>query len=686
MNGLDVPAQDVAQKPALRAEKLEGREWWLWGFAIIVTLALTLAIIALVFPGFNLAGLEWYELKDWVRGLAALVLLFDIYTIYQHLQLSRMRRQLSERNQLFQIITENAADMIAVVDAEGRRLYNSPAYERVLGYTQQELRETRGVDQIHPDDRERVRAAAERARLTGRGERLEYRIRHKDGSWRILESTASTARNEKGEIERLVIVNRDISDRKRAEELLEFNALHDGLTHLPNRTLFLRQLERAFAFAKRHEDYTFSVLFIDIDQFKLINQSLGHAAGDDLLIQLGARLKASVRSLDTISRPLESESDPAADAKDQSIAKLGGDEYALLLDDIRHPTDAVRVAERLQQALSQPFQVHGHEIVVSISIGIALNRSTYLDTQEMLRDAETAMHRAKQGGKGRCELFDSAMHGEAVRRLQLETDIRRGITQNEFQVFYQPIVSMKTGRIAGFEALSRWQRSTGIVMPGEFIDVADESGLILAINRELILESCRNLKNWRVQYQSDTPLFVAVNVPPRQFVDPQLPEVIKAALDETGIEPAGLELEILETVAMGNPKVSTDILNGLKGLGVHLGIDDFGTGHSSLSRLRHLPLNTLKIDRSFVADLENEPATREIIHTIIRLAHGLRLRVIAEGVENESQVQILKSFDCDLAQGYFYARPQHSNSIARTLSENSATLAPTANLPSARSV
>ncbi|HEX6879954.1 MAG TPA: diguanylate cyclase, partial [Terriglobales bacterium] len=569
MDQIEVPASEVPVKAVLRAEKLEGREWWLWGFAVIVTLALTLAIIALVFPGINPAGLEWYELKDWVRGLAALVLLFDIYTIYQHLQLTRMRRQLSERNQLFRIITENAADMIAVVDAEGRRLYNSPAYERVLGYSQQELRTTRGMDQIHPEDRERVRAAAERARLTGRGERLEYRIRHKDGSWRILESTASTARNEKGDIERLVIVNRDISDRKRAEELLEFNALHDSLTHLPNRTLFLRQLERAFAFAKRHEDYTFSVLFIDIDEFKLINQSLGHVAGDDLLIQLGARLKASVRSLDTISRPVESDAEPNTDDKDQSLAKLGGDEYALLLDDIRHPTDAVRVSERLQQALSTPFQIHGHEIVVSVSIGVALNRATYLEPQEMLRDAETAMHRAKKSGKGRCELFDSAMHGEAVRRLQLETDIRRGIAQNEFQVFYQPIVSMKTGKIAGFEALSRWQRSSGIVMPGEFIDIADESGLILAINRELLLESCRNLKNWRVQYRSEAPLFVAVNVPPRQFVDPQLPEVIKAALSETGIEPAGLELEILETVAMGNPKVSTEILNSLKGLGVH---------------------------------------------------------------------------------------------------------------------
>jgi len=669
MNATDHLDESGASSVSLRAARIEGREWWLWGFAVLVTLALTLGIVALVFPGLNLvSGNEWADLKDWVRGLAALVLLFDLYTVYQHLQLSRMRRQLAERNELFQLITENAADMIAVVDAGGRRLYNSPAYQRILGYSPEELKATRGLDQIHPEDRERVRAAAEKSRMTGRGERLEYRIQHKDGSWRILESTASTVRNRAGDIEKLVIVNRDISDRKRAEESLEFNALHDGLTHLPNRALFLKQLERAFAFSKRHDEYTFSVLFLDIDEFKLINESLGHEAGDELLVQLGSRLKASLRGLDTVARPSKSNGVSESGALiDEALAKLGGDEYAILLDDIRHPSDAIRVAERLGQSLSGPFLIRDHEIVISMSIGVVLNRRTYSDPQDMLRDAEIAMHRAKKAGKARCELFDRAMHSQAVRRLQIETDLRKGIAHNELKVFYQPIVSLKSSRIVGFEALSRWQRSSGIVMPGEFIDVADECGLIVPINRQLITEACQTLKSWRLQYPSDPPLFMSVNIPPRQFVDANLTKDITDILALSGIEPAGLELEILETVAMGDPEVANRILSGLKELGVSLGIDDFGTGHSSLSRLEHLPVNTLKIDRSFIARLEEKTTSREIVHTIIRLAHAIGLRVVAEGVETENQLRLLKDMDCDWAQGYYFFKPEQATVVEQKL-------------------
>jgi PAS domain S-box-containing protein len=657
---------------SLRAEKIEGREWWLWGFAVLVTLALTLGIIAIVFPGLDLlSGSDWADLKDWVRGLAALVLLFDIYTVYQHLQLNRMRRQLAERNELFRLITENAADLIAVVDAEGRRLYNSPSYQTILGYSPEELKATRGLDQIHPEDRERVKAAAEKARITGRGERLEYRIRHKNGSWRILESTASTVRNPKGDIEKLVIVNRDISDRKRAEELLEYNALHDGLTHLPNRALFLKQLERAFTFSKRHDEYTFSVLFLDVDGFKLINESLGHDAGDELLVQLGARLKGSLRGLDTVARANRDNGtdDPSAALKDETLAKLGGDEYAILLDDIRHPSDAIRVAERLQQCLTSPFLVRGNEIVISLSIGVVLNRRTYLEPADMLRDAEIAMHRSKKTRKGRCELFDRAMHSQAVRRLQIETELRKGITQNELKVFYQPIISLNNNRVIGFEALSRWQKPSGIVMPGEFIDVADESGLIVPINRQLILEACESLKNWRARYPSDPPLFMSVNIPPRQFVDPNLKKDIADILEKTGIEPCGLELEILETVAMGDPEVANGILSGLKDLGIRLGIDDFGTGHSSLSRLEHLPVDTLKVDRSFIARLEDSATTREIVHTIIRLGHAIGLKVVAEGVETEDQVRLLRGFSCDLAQGYYFFRPELASSLDQHLAD-----------------
>ncbi len=305
-----------------------------------------------------------------------------------------MRRRLAERDQLFQLITENAADMIAVVDGTGKRIYNSPAYQHVLGYSPEELKNTSSIEQIHPDDRQRVLEAAHKARSTGQGQRMEYRIRHKDGSWRILESTASAIRNAKGETEKLVIVNRDISERKRAEEMLAHHAFHDGLTNLPNRALFVDRLQRALVLSKRHTDYKFAVLFIDIDEFKVFNDSLGHKVGDEVLIQIGQRLTASLREVDTIARP------QFGPSKDDTLARLGGDEYTILLEDIRNPSDAIRVAERLQSRLSVPFTIQGYEIVVNASVGIALSTPSCAHAEDLLRDANIAMYRAKESGEG----------------------------------------------------------------------------------------------------------------------------------------------------------------------------------------------------------------------------------------------------------------------------------------------
>src|SRR5450755_96334 len=408
--------------------RIEGREWWLWGFAVAVTLVLTLGIISFTFPWFHWQtdASYWFDLREWVRGLAALVLLFDFYTIYQHFQLQRIRRQLAERDQLFQLISENAADMIALVDSDGRRLYNSPAYQKVLGYSPEDLRATSSIEQIHPDDRARVLQAAEKARLSGQGERAEYRIRHKDGTWRTLESTACAIRDARGQTDKLVIVNRDITERKRAEEMLAHNAFHDGLTGLPNRALFLDRLQHALTLSKRHTNYKFAVLLIDVDEFRIINDSLGHAAGDELLIQIGQRLKNSVRRADTVSRPHNS------GVREQTIngdtlARLGGDEFTILLDDIRDPIEAVRVAERVQAELAPPFVVNQQEIVISASIGIASSTSSHTQAEDLMRDADLAMYRAKRGGKARCEVSDMAMHADAVKRLKLETDLRKAL-------------------------------------------------------------------------------------------------------------------------------------------------------------------------------------------------------------------------------------------------------------------
>ena len=651
--------------------RIEGREWWLWGFAVAVTLALTLGIISFTFPWFNQETnvAYWFDLKEWVRGLAALVLLFDFYAIYQHLQLHRIRRQLAERDQLFQLISENAADMIALVDGDGRRLYNSPAYLRVLGYSTEDLKATSSIEQIHPDDRQRVAQAAEKARLSGHGERMEYRVRHKDGSWRTLESTASPIRDAKGKADKLVIVNRDITERKRAEEMLAHNAFHDGLTNLPNRALFLDRLQHALTLSKRHPNYKFAVLLIDVDEFKIVNDSLGHSAGDELLIQIAQRLRESVRRVDTVSRPRVSEVSGKL-ASDGNLARLGGNEFTILLDDIRDPIEAVRVAERIQADLATPFVINQEEIVISASIGIASSTSPHTQAEDLVRDADIAMYRAKRAGKARCEVSDTAMHANAVKRLRLETDLRKALDHGEFRVYYQPIVSLQTGKIAGFEALTRWQRPEGVVPPMEFIGVAEETGLIVPMNRKLLREACERLRSWQAEFPSDPPLAMSVNVTSREFALPDLAGEIGKCLDQTGIDPSCLQLEIIETIAMGDAEKSGHVLAQLKALGVRLSIDDFGTGYSSLSRLRRIPVDTLKIDRAFISNMDRDPENCAIVRAIIILAHNLGLKVVAEGAETEEHVNLLKQFDCEMAQGYFFSRPADDQTMSKLLASN----------------
>jgi PAS domain S-box-containing protein len=650
--------------------QVEAREWWLWGFAVTVTLVLTAGIVSLTFSGPHLLeNSEWLDLKEWVRGLACLVLLFDIYTVYQQLQLQRIRRELTQRNQLFEVITENAADMIAVIDGAGNRLYNSPAYQKVLGYSSEELKLTSSVEQIHPEDQQRVLEAAEKARLTGRGERLEYRIRHKDKTWRILESVATAIPNEKGQIEKLVIVNRDITERKRAQEMLVHNALHDTLTNLPNRTLFLDRVRHVLTLFQRHQSYKFAVLFIDLDEFKVFNDSLGHAAGDALLIQIARRLSGSIRGVDTISRSVLTQ-DTSSVTSEASLARMGGDEFTILLEGLKDCGDAIRVAERIQERLAIPFVVEGHELVANASIGIAFCATSYINSEDLVRDAEIAMYRAKRNGKARCQVFDNAMHASAVKRLRLETDLRRALELGEFRVHYQPIVSLHTGTITGFEALTRWQRPEGILAPIEFIAVAEEIGLIIPMNRQLLREACQHLRSWQSEFPSCPPLTMSVNITSREFAQPDLASEIRKALEETGVDPGCVQLEIVERIAMGDAEKSGHVLSRLKALGVRLSIDDFGTGYSSLSRLHRIPVDTLKIDRAFISSINSDPESREIVRIIIMLAHNLGLKVVAEGTETQEHINLLKQLNCEMAQGYFFSRPADDQAMLRLLASN----------------
>lgn len=663
--------QDTPTEKTLNGRRLhtiEGREWWLWGFATLVTIVLTCGIVSLVFHGADSNGsdgLHSVSLREWVRGLATLVLLFDIYTLYQHMQLQRLRRRLSERERLFHLVTESVADMIAVVDRNGHRLYNSPSYQKVLGYSSEELVHSSSLEQVHPNDRPSVVEAAENAYHQGTGPCLEYRIRHKDGSWRILESRSSVIPDDSSNGELLVIVSRDITARKQAEALLEHRALHDELTNLPNRSLFLDRLQRAIVVSQKHMGFKFAVFLIDIDGFKIFNDSLGYIAGDELLIQIARRLTASVRASDTVSHHSCQPKD--FDNYEDAVARPGGDEFALLASELRNASDAIRVATRIQKRLAIPFAVCGQEIIVSASIGIAFCGEGAVDARDMLRNAEIAMYRAKRTGKARCEIFDAVMQAEAVKRLQLETDLRRGIENGELLVYYQPIVSLKTGEIVAVEALSRWKRPSGVVMPSEFIPVAEETDLILPINHQLLLEACEQVRRWSIALPGCSGLRLNVNITAKQLAQHDLSQQIASAIGKTGLAPGSVELEITEGIAMLEAGRSRELLFEMSAMGLHVSIDDFGTGYSSLGRLQKLAIDGLKIDRSFIFNMDLDDDSREIVRVIIVLAHNLGLRVTAEGIENEDQKRILTELDCDYGQGYLFSPPAAASCIEQML-------------------
>jgi len=450
-----------------------------------------------------------------------------------------------------------------------------------------------------------------------------------------------------------VFVGIDITERKQAEEKLFHDAFFDKLTQLPNRALLLERLERSLEFGKRRDNYLFAVLFLDFDDFKIVNDSLGHTNGDKLLSSIARRLETATRSADTVSR-------------------LGGDEFVILLDDIEGLHDATHIAERIQRALAVPFNLAGQEIFISVSIGITLNTTEYEHTEELLRDADTAMYRAKVQGRNRYEVFDRAMHAQALQRLELETDLHRSLDQQDFLLYYQPIIGLGTGQISGFEALVRWQRPLkGFTVPGEFISLAEETGLIVRLDRWVLYAACEQMCAWMHRYPQQfgphDDMTISVNLSSRQFGQKDLVEFVSIMLHETGLPARNLKLEITESVIMENIESVAIVLQGLRDLGIRLSVDDFGTGYSSLSYLHRLPLNTLKVDRSFVNQIGDGNENMEIVRAIVSMAHALKMDVVAEGIETELQLSQFRDLRCEYAQGHLFSHALDANSIAELM-------------------
>ncbi len=446
-----------------------------------------------------------------------------------------------------------------------------------------------------------------------------------------------------------------VVERHRTAVALVHDASHDPLTGLPNRALFVDQLRRAVARRRRHPEYEFAVLFIDLDRFKIVNDSLGHGAGDALLIEVGARISKALRGSDLISR-----------STSDTLARLGGDEFTVFLDDINDARDAVRVAERILDSVLRPFLVSGQEAYIGASIGIAVSGPQERDADDFLRDADLAMYRAKTAGKGRYQIFEPVMHAEALSHLRLEADLRRAVAENQFVLHYQPIVAFDDGKVVGLEALVRWQRETKLVYPGDFIAEMEETGLIVPLGTWALREACSTLKKWQDQTDRHDSLYMSVNVSVRQFADPTLVDSLAAILAETQIAPHTLRLEITESLTMGDAEKSVETLAHLKALGVRLSMDDFGTGYSSLAYLHRFPLDVLKIDRAFVARVETEGGL-QIVKTIMTLAHTLGMSVIAEGIETQEQGKILAELGCKFAQGYYFFKPMPADKARAAL-------------------
>ncbi|HWS55671.1 MAG TPA: EAL domain-containing protein [Pyrinomonadaceae bacterium] len=557
----------------------------------------------------------------------------------------------------FRSAFDYAAIGMALVSTEGRWLQVNRSLCQILGYSEQELLLTDFLSVTHPDD---LPAALTNISQLLKGKvhasQMEKRYVHRSGHEVWVHWSVSTVRDQYSKSVHLIFQVQDITDRKLAEQQLHHDAFHDALTGLPNRALFMDHLKMAIARSRRNDKRLFAVLYLDLDRFKIINDSLGHTIGDQLLVGIADRLKVNLRPGDT-------------------VARLGGDEFTILIEDITEEKEAVQVAERVQKELSTPFNLSGREVFTTVSMGIAPSTTGYERAEDILRDADTAMYRAKSLGKARYEVFDKAMHARAINLLQMETDLRRAVERQEFLIHYQPIVALENFQLRGFEALVRWQHpERGFISPMDFIPVAEETGMIAQIGEFVLREACRQMHRWQKIFPLNHPLFMSVNLSSKQFSQNMLISEIANTLRETGIRPQSVKLEITESVVMENIETATEMLKQMRELGVQLAIDDFGTGYSSLSYLHRFPIDTLKIDRSFVTRMTENSENMEIVRTIVVLAQNLGMDVVAEGVETNEQLVLLQKLGCENGQGYFFSKPVDHVGAEKIIAETYASL------------
>ncbi|MFZ5825896.1 MAG: sensor domain-containing protein [Bacillota bacterium] len=547
-----------------------------------------------------------------------------------------------EEGRLHRLLSDHSGDVVASHDQNGAVAYVSPACETLLGYSQAEFRRLAG-QLVHPEDAPRL-VEAQRQALTGESTRVTYRMRKKDGNYLWFETLARPVRNEEGRPTGVVTTSRDVTEQKKLEEHLLHMAYHDQMTGLPNRAAFEERLAQALDGPRRHV----VVVYIDVDNFKVINDSLGHQAGDDALMEIGERLRNY---------------QPMA-----MVARHGGDEFSVLLEGINDADGAIDATERLAAALDSPLHIGGREFQVTFSFGIAMGTSRISTPKELLREADVALHYAKRQGKARYVLYHPSMTANALERLELDADLRRAVRENQLQLFYQPIVALKSRTVVGAEALLRWRHPRrGWVSPGEFIPVAEQSGFITTLGRWVLEQACREARSWQQRFRADVPLSVSVNLSAVQVQDPALVDEVAEVLETTGLPPENLSLEITETALMQNPEFTRPILQRLKSLGIRLAMDDFGAGHSSLHYLKQFPIDVLKIDRSFVSGLGLNRVDSALVRTVISLAGVLNMGVTAEGVESSEQVAELTGIGCDKAQGYYYGLPVPSDELGSAL-------------------